>query len=226
MNYKNIKKAIFINRPNRFIANIEVDGELRVCHVKNTGRCRELLIPGAEIFVQEFENSSRKTNYDLISVYKGKRLINMDSQAPNKIFHEWVREGRLFKNPEVIKPEFKYNNSRFDFYVEAQGRKILIEVKGVTLEEEGVVMFPDAPTERRLKHINELSEALDEGYEAYAVFIIQMKNVLYFTPNYKTHKEFGNALKAAREKGVSILALDCSVTENSIHASDYVEIRL
>jgi len=226
MNYNNIKKATFINRPNRFIANIEVDGEPRVCHVKNTGRCRELLIPGAEIFVQEFDNSSRKTNYDLISVYKEKRLINMDSQAPNKIFHEWVMEGRLFKNPEVIKPEFKYNNSRFDFYVEAEGRKILIEVKGVTLEEEGVVMFPDAPTERGLKHINELSEALDEGYEACVVFIIQMKDVLYFTPNYKTHKEFGNALKAAREKGVGILALDCSVTEDSVHASDYVEIRL
>lgn len=227
MNYKNIRKAIFINRPNRFIANIDVDGEIHVCHVKNTGRCRELLIPGAEIFVQEFNNPARKTNYDLISVYKGKRLINMDSQAPNKIFHEWVKEGRLFKNPpEVIKPEFQYNNSRFDFYIEAEGRRILIEVKGVTLEEEGVVMFPDAPTERGLKHINELAEALEDGYECYVVFIIQMKDVIYFTPNYKTHEEFGNALKRAHEKGVGILAVDCIVTENNVHAADYVYIRL
>ena len=171
MNYENIKIARFINRPNRFIANIEIDGEREVCHVKNTGRCKELLTEGAVVYVQEFNNSSRKTKYDLISVYKGERLINMDSQAPNKVFHEFLTNGFLFQNIKLIKPERKYKNSRFDFYIETDSKKIFVEVKGVTLEENGVVMFPDAPTERGLKHLNELADCIDDGYETYICFI-------------------------------------------------------
>lgn len=226
MKYNNIKKAKFINRSNRFIANIEVDGKVEVCHVKNTGRCKELLIENVDIFVQEFDNSNRKTKYDLISVYKGDRLVNIDSQVPNKAFHEWLKKGLLFNDIKLIKPEYKYNNSRFDFYVEIEHKKILMEVKGVTLEEDGIVLFPDAPTERGLKHINELIDCLEEGYEAYVVFIIQMKGVLYFTPNYNTHKAFGETLKKAREKGVNIIALDCKITEDSIEVENLIDIKL
>ncbi|HAQ42048.1 MAG TPA: DNA/RNA nuclease SfsA [Clostridiales bacterium] len=226
MKYNNIKASKFIDRPNRFIANIEIDGRSEVCHVKNTGRCRELLTDNASIFVQESDNPLRKTKYDLISVYKGHRLINMDSQAPNKVFHEWLKKGYLFENIKLIKPEYKYDKSRIDFYVEAEDRKILMEVKGVTLEENNVVMFPDAPTERGLKHINELARCLDEGYEAYVVFIVQMSSVSYFTPNNITHKEFGDALKRAEQKGVKLLALDCVVTKDTIEAENYVDIKL
>lgn len=226
MIYNNIKPAKFIERPNRFIAYIEINGAQEVCHVKNTGRCKELLTEGAAVYVQEFDSSSRKTKYDLISVYKGERLINMDSQAPNKIFHELLLMGELFNGITFIKPECRYNNSRFDFYIEADDRKIFIEVKGVTLEEDGIVMFPDAPTERGLKHLNELAEGIDDGYEAYVCFIIQMKDVLYFTPNYKTHKAFGDTLKSIKEKGVKIIAFDCDVGKNSITACDAVDIKL
>ncbi len=225
MKYNNIIKAKFIDRPNRFIANIEVDGKEEVCHVKNTGRCKELLINNAEIFVQEFDNASRKTKYDLVGVYKDKRLINIDSQAPNKVFHEWIQKGLLFDDIKIIKPEYRYNNSRFDFYIETADKDIFVEVKGVTLEEDGIVMFPDAPTERGLKHINELIDCIDHEYEAYIVFIIQMSDVLYFTPNYKTHKEFGDALKRADEKGVKVIALDCRVTEDSIAAGNFVNVK-
>ena len=224
--YDNIKPAKFIDRPNRFIANIEVDGKSEVCHVKNTGRCKELLTEGAAVYVQEFSGSKRKTKYDLISVYKGDRLINMDSQVPNKVFHEWLLKEELFQNITLIKPECKYNNSRFDFYIEADNRKIFVEVKGVTLEENGVVMFPDAPTERGLKHLNELLESVNDGYEAYVCFVIQMKNVLYFTPNYRTHNEFGEALKNIGKNGVNLLALDCEVTKDSITAGNLVGIVL
>nr|WP_300094311.1 DNA/RNA nuclease SfsA [Sedimentibacter sp.] len=226
MKYENIRRAKFISRPNRFIANIEVDGRKEICHVKNTGRCKELLTYNADIFVQEFDSKLRKTNYDLISVYKGERLINMDSQVPNKVFGEWVNKGSMFENIKLIRPEQKYNNSRFDFYLEADDRKIFVEVKGVTLEEDGIVMFPDAPTERGLKHLNELSSCIDEGYEAYVVFIVQMKDVKYFTPNVKTHKEFADTLIKVRKKGVNIMALDCEVKEDSITAKDFVDIIL
>lgn len=225
MKYNNIRKAKFINRPNRFIAHIEIDGKEEVCHIKNTGRCKELLIKNAEIFVQEFDNASRKTKYDLIGVYKDKKLINMDSQAPNKVFHEWIQKGLLFDDINFIKPEYKYNNSRFDFYIETADKDIFVEVKGVTLEEDGIVMFPDAPTERGLKHINELIDCIDHGYDAYVVFIIQMSDVLYFTPNYKMHKEFGDALKRADKKGVKVIALDCRVTEDSIAAGSFVKVK-
>ncbi len=226
MKYDNIKKARFLNRPNRFIANIEIDGREEVAHVKNTGRCRELLTEGAEVYVYESDNKERKTKYDLITVKKGDRLINMDSQAPNKIFYEWVTSGNLFKDISYIKPECKYENSRFDFYIEADNKKIFVEVKGVTLEDNGVVRFPDAPTERGVKHINELISAKGNGYDAYIVFIIQMDNVKYLEPNYKTHKEFGEALRIAKDKGVNIIAVNCDVTENTVCAKEYVPVKL
>lgn len=228
MVYTNMKAAKFISRPNRFIANVELDGTSCVCHVKNTGRCKELLTEGAEIFIQESDNPARKTKYDLISVYKGDRLINMDSMVPNKVFHEWIQRSGYFEDITFIKPEFTYKDSRFDFYIErgSTNKKIFVEVKGVTLEEEGIVLFPDAPTERGVKHLNGLIECVKEGYEAYIVFIIQMKGVLYFTPNRKTHEVFADTLKSASEQGVKLLALDCNVTSDSIWAEEFVDIKL
>lgn len=226
MKYKNIREGKFICRPNRFIATIEIEGKEEVCHVKNTGRCKELLIPGVEVFVQEVNQEHRKTKYDLIGVRKGERLINIDSQVPNKVFHEWLLAKGYFQDLHLVKPESKYLNSRFDFYLEAGQRKIFVEVKGVTLEENGVVLFPDAPTERGIKHLNELCQAVNDGYEAYIVFIIQMKDIIYFTPNVKTHKAFGEALQHAVKCGVKTLALDCEVTKDTIEARDFVEVRL
>ena len=193
MKYKDIKRAKFLSRPNRFIAHIEVEGRPEVCHVKNTGRCHELLIPGADIVIQEVKHPQRKTNYGIIAVYKGQRLINIDSQVPNKVFREWLSESLLFQDINLIKAEYRYGSSRLDFYMASESRKVLVEVKGVTLEEKGVALFPDAPTERGIKHINHLCQALEEGYEAYLFFIIQMKDVLYFTLTIKTHPAFGEA---------------------------------
>ncbi|MCL1879976.1 MAG: DNA/RNA nuclease SfsA [Actinomycetia bacterium] len=170
MIYTNTVKATFLSRPNRFIAHAKIGGETAVAHVKNTGRCKELLIPGATVILQESDNPERKTKYDLIAVYKGERLINMDSQAPNKVFLEYVKSGQHIDGITLIKLEAKYGGSRFDFYVEAGQRKIFIEVKGVTLEEDGVVLFPDAPTKRGVKHLNELAECVQEGYETQVVF--------------------------------------------------------
>lgn len=225
MEYTNIQKAKFISRPNRFIANVEVDGNVYEAHVKNTGRCKELLVQGADVYLQEAKAKNRRTKYDLISVYKEDRLINIDSQAPNKVFEQWVTQNKMFGD-SIIKSEVVYQNSRFDFYIETEDRKIFVEVKGVTLEDEGVVSFPDAPTQRGVKHINELVKSVEEGYEAYVVFIIQMDKVKYFTPNDNTHKEFGDTLRFASSKGVNVLALDCQVTKNSISAKAYVEVRL
>lgn len=225
MTYTNIKQATFLERPNRFIAHIELDGKSEVCHVKNTGRCRELLVPGATVFVQEFDSSTRKTRFDLISVIKGNRLINMDSQVPNKVFYEWASGGHFIPNVRHIKPETKYGNSRFDFYMETPDRKLFVEVKGVTLEEHGVAMFPDAPTERGLKHINELIEARKQGYESYLIFVIQMEHIQYFTTNRLTHNAFALKLKEAHEQGVQILALDCHVSEQSIVMGSPVRIQ-
>ncbi len=226
MKYDNIKGGIFLSRPNRFIANIEIDGKTQVCHVKNTGRCRELLTERAKVFVCESNNPKRKTKYDLIAVYKGNTLINMDSQIPNKVFHEWILKGNLFKKITQIKPECKYGNSRFDFYAETENGKNFIEVKGVTLEENGVAMFPDAPTERGLKHINELIECMKEGYNAYIVFVVQMKGITQFTPNAITHKAFAEALKKAEKAGVNIVCVDCMVTKDSIEIDDFVKVTL
>lgn len=227
MKYNNIVKGRFISRPNRFIANVEINNKIEVCHVKNTGRCKELLIPEeTTVFVEENDNPNRKTKYSLITVKKDDRLINMDSQVPNKVVYEWIKKGNLFNNPSLIKMEKKYDKSRFDLYVEEGERKAFIEVKGVTLEEDGVVRFPDAPTERGVKHLKELCNCIDEGYEAYIIFVIQMKDVLYFEPNIRTHKEFGETLKEAKKHGVNILAVDCNVTEDSIDIKDYVEVKV
>ena len=231
MIYENIRRAVFLDRPNRFIANIEIDGRREVCHVKNTGRCRELLEPGAAVLVQDARQSgsagippARKTKYDLISVWKGERLINMDAAAPNRVFAEWVRSGGLFRNVALIKPEYRFGDSRFDFYIEADGRRNIAEIKGVTLEEEGVARFPDAPTERGVRHLRGLISSLKSGYDAYAVFIIQMKGVRYMEPNWKTHPAFGIALRDAKQAGVNVLAVDCRVTEDSITAADFVDV--
>lgn len=226
MTYENIRPAVFLNRPNRFIANIEMDGQQKVCHVKNTGRCKEILVPGAHVFVQEVASAKRKTAYDLISVQKGERLINIDSNAPNKVFHQWVQEGRFLPSIELIKPECSYGNSRFDFFIISDGRPTFVEVKGVTLEDNCIVRFPDAPTLRGVKHLNELTRCVQEGYDAWVVFIIQMHSVCCFEPNWETHPDFGQALRAAKEKGVNLLALDCKVTENSIEANKPVELRI
>ena len=224
MVYNNIKKGRFISRPNRFIANVEIDGRQEVCHVKNTGRCKELLLAGAEVFIQEFNAQNRKTKFDLISVYKGDMLVNMDSQAPNKVFGEWIEN--YFKNVTYVKSEAKYRNSRFDFYIEADGKRIFVEVKGVTLENDGVAMFPDAPTERGVKHLNELCDAVDHGYEAYVFFVVQMKMPKYFTPNAVTHKEFAQALKRAENKGVNIKCVYCDVTPTELKIKDFTEVIL
>ena len=224
MKYERIKSGRFIERPNRFIAYIEIDGKKETVHVKNTGRCAELLVPGAEVFVQKSDNPERKTQWDLIGVKKGKRMINMDSQIPNKVVEEWIRKGNLFPNTSLIKTEKTYKQSRFDLYIEEGERKIFMEVKGVTLEKDGVVKFPDAPTERGVKHLYELCEAVEEGYEAYVFFVIQMKGVKYFTPNMKTHAAFGEALKEAQAKGVHILAYDCRVGKDCIEIGKEVPI--
>ncbi len=231
MTYENIHRAVFIDRPNRFIANIEIDGRIEVCHVKNTGRCRELLIPGAEILVQDAGRGypelplSRRTRFDLISVRKGQRIVNIDSAAPNKAFAEWVRDSGLFRDITLIRPEYRFGGSRFDFYIEVDGRRALVEVKGVTLEEDGVARFPDAPTVRGVKHLRELITAVEAGYDAHAVFIIQMKGVSWLEPNWGTHAAFGEALRDAKQAGVNILAVDCVVTEDSMTAADLVEVR-
>lgn len=226
MKYKNIKKGKFISRPNRFISNIEINGKIETVHVKNTGRCKELLTDNATVFVQEINSCKRKTKYDLISVYKKNKLINIDSQAPNKIFREWIVKSNIFSNIENVKAEVKYGNSRFDFYLEADNKKIFVEVKGVTLEHDDIALFPDAPTLRGLKHINELCKCTEDGYEAYVVFIIQMRNIKYFMPNYLTHNEFGEALKKASKMGVNIIALDCEVRSDLIEIKDFVDIKL
>ncbi|MGN1134229.1 MAG: DNA/RNA nuclease SfsA [Oscillospiraceae bacterium] len=228
MKYKNIHQGFFKSRPNRFIANVEIDGKLQVCHVKNTGRCRELLTPDAVVYLEKSDNPNRKTAYDLIAVEKGSRLINMDSQVPNKVIEQWLKDGNLLGRNAVVKPESVYKNSRFDFYMESAdgNRKAYAEVKGCTLEENGICKFPDAPTLRGLKHIKELIDCKSNGFEAYIIFLIQMSNVKYFTPNYATHRDFGNALKDAESAGVKIIALDSVVTPDSIEAGKPVEIRL
>ncbi len=219
-----------MERPNRFIAYAELNGKKETIHVKNTGRCAELLRPGAAIYVQESDNPERKTKWDLIAVEKetgsGKRLINMDSQIPNRVVQEWIEAGNLFPDVSLVRPETTYGNSRFDLYVEAGERRIFIEIKGVTLEEDGVCRFPDAPSDRAVKHLEELIRAKKEGYEAYVFFVIQMKGVSYFTPNTDTHPAFAEALRRAKEAGVEILAYDCSVAPDSIVVSKPVDVVL
>jgi len=226
MKYENMEPAVFLERPNRFIAYVEQAGKREICHVKNTGRCRELLLPGAELYVQRQSNPARKTALDLIVVKKGNELVNMDSQVPNKVVGEWLKKGNLCSETAVIKPECKYGNSRFDFYIEDGDRRIFMEVKGVTLEENGVARFPDAPTERGVKHVEELTACRKEGYEAYIFFVIQMKGVHALEPNDRTHPAFGKALREAAAQGVGVLAYDCIVRPDEIEIDKRVEVRL
>ena len=228
MKYKNICEGRFVERPNRFIAYVEINGKVEVCHVKNTGRCRELLVSGCKVFLEKSDNPKRKTNYDLVAVQKGERLINMDSQAPNKAVFEWLNKTKPFGKDMIVSPEKTYGNSRFDFCIKSDkgDKTIYLEVKGCTLEKDGVVKFPDAPTERGLKHINELTECVKNGFGAVVLILVQMDNVKYFTPNYETHAEFGNALKKAQKEGVTILCYDSIVTLESIDVGKPVDVRL
>ena len=226
MQYNNIQKAIFLRRPNRFIAHIEVDGREEVCHVKNTGRCRELLTDRATIYVQHHNDPKRKTKYSLIAVEKGKLLVNMDSQAPNKVVGEWLLKQEPFGKVKLLKPECTYGSSRFDFYLETEAEKFFIEVKGVTLEEEGVVRFPDAPTERGVKHLQELCACKEAGYKAAVIFVIQMEGMRHFEPNYKTHPAFAEALKRAQAAGVEVLAYECCVTPDSLAIAKAIPVQL
>lgn len=219
MHYPNMVPGTFLSRPNRFIAHVEIGDEAEVVHVKNTGRCRELLPRGAQVWCQKSGNPNRKTKYDLITVRKGDRLINMDSQAPNIAAGEWLKAGGL-GSIENLKAESRHGDSRFDFSFTLDGRRCFLEVKGVTLEDDGVCAFPDAPTERGAKHLRGLTQAAKDGYGAYVLFVIQMSDVKYLHPNDATDPEFGTALREAAANGVQILAMDCAVTEDSM------EIRL
>ena len=231
MKYNNIIEAKFIERPNRFIAYCDINGEIEKIHVKNTGKCKELLVPGCEVYLEESNNPARSTKYSLIAVKKGDRLINMDSQVTNKIVYESLEDKSLIlpgfdEDITLIKPEKTYGNSRFDVYIEGKTKKAFIEVKGCTLEIDGVVKFPDAKTERGVKHVKELIKAREEGYLAYIILVIQMEDVLYFTPNVDMHKEFGDVLKEADEKGVKVLAYDSKVEIDNIVLNNPVKVIL
>lgn len=225
MQYENMVPGVFLARPNRFIAHVEIDGEMEICHVKNTGRCRELLTHGARVWCQRADNPSRKTKYDLITVKKGDRLINMDSQAPNVAAREWLLSGGLGDISD-LKAEYTHGDSRFDFSFLLDGKRCFLEVKGVTLENDGVCAFPDAPTERGVKHLKGLSEAAREGYGAFVLFVIQMADVKYLRPHDERDPAFGAALREAAENGVTVLAMDCGVTEDVMQLRLPVLVRL
>ena len=225
MKYANMTPGIFLARPNRFIAHVEIEGETEIVHVKNTGRCRELLPVGAQVWCQKSDNPSRKTKYDLITVKKGSRLINMDSQAPNLTAKDWLAAGGLgeIKN---LRAETKHGDSRFDFSFEKDGKTCFLEVKGVTLETDGICAFPDAPTERGAKHLRGLTEAARAGHGAYVLFVIQMADVKYLHPNDATDPEFGKALREAAANGVQVLAVDCDVTTDEMNIRNFVPVEL
>lgn len=226
MRYQAVERGRFLARPNRFIAHVEVGGHTEVCHVKNTGRCRELLLPGVPVYLEPSANPARKTKYDLIAVEKGNLLINMDAQAPNKVFGEWAAGGNFLPGLTLIRPEFTWEDSRFDFLLEDERGKIFVEVKGVTLEEDGEVRFPDAPTERGVKHLHGLRRAVEQGHRAAVFFVVQMKGVTRFRPNDATHPAFGAALREAAENGVGVYAYDCLVTPDSLTIDAPVPILL
>ena len=226
MKYHDIIEGVFIERPNRFIAKVAINGEEKICHVKNTGRCRELLTAGTRIFLEHSADKTRKTEYDLVTVEKDGVLFNIDSQAPNKVFGEWISTSGFFGNVTLVRPERFFGNSRFDFYIEADGRAIFVEVKGVTLERDGVLLFPDAPTERGVKHLRELVEAKKQGYDAHVFFIIQTDKCKYFTPNTQTDPLFANELRNAADAGVGIYALTCNVTPDSLSINDFAKVIL
>ena len=215
MIYQNMIPGTFLSRPNRFIAHVEIGGRVETVHVKNTGRCRELLPPGAQVWCQKSDNPNRKTKFDLITVRKGKRLINMDSQAPNAAAKEWLLSGGL--GPiENLKAETVHGDSRFDFSFTKESKPCFLEVKGVTLENDGICAFPDAPTDRGAKHLRGLTQAVREGCGGYVLFVIQMADVQHLHPNDATDPNFGNALREAAAAGVTVLAMDCAVTEDTM----------
>ena len=217
--------GVFLARPKRFVAHVKIDGETEICHVKNTGRCRELLPAGAKVWCQESDNPARKTRYDLITVQKGERLINMDSQAPNAAAREWLLAGGLGEI-EDLRPETVHGDSRFDFSFVKDGKRCFLEVKGVTLENEGVCAFPDAPTERGAKHLRGLARAAEEGYGAYVLFVVQMEGANYLHPNDATDPAFGRALREAAKAGVEILAMDCRVTPGTMIINESLPVVL
>lgn len=229
MRYENVKEALFIERVNRFIAYAKLNEEIVTCHVKNTGRCKELLLPWkTKVILEDHgERTTRKTRYSLVKAEKNGRLINLDSQAPNQIAYDWLKEGGLYQDITFLKREQTYHKSRFDIYYE-RGNQIkgFMEVKGVTLEENGVARFPDAPTERGVKHILELIEASKDGYEANILFVIQMKGIKHFEPNDAMHKAFGDALRQSAKAGVNIYAIDCFVTNTEVKAGELVYVQL
>jgi len=230
MKYDNIVSASFISRPNRFIARVAIDDEENIVHVKNTGRCRELLLPGRKVYLTRSDNPARKTQYDLIAVEKPSgstvQIVNIDSQAPNKAAEEWLRGGGLFSVGADVRREVTFGGSRFDFCINSGGRISYLEVKGVTLESEGTALFPDAPTERGVRHINELIECARQGYGAYILFVIQMKGIHTLRPNDATHRAFGDALRLAWQSGVTVLAADCIVTADSMVIDSPVAVDL
>ena len=233
MRYPNITPGVFVARPNRFIAHVEVEGAVQVCHVKNTGRCRELLVPGCRVYLTKSDNPARKTLYDLVAVEKeteeGPLLINMDSQAPNRVFGEWAAAGGFRRALSLLRPETTYGNSRFDYYWEQSEKEPIrgfVEVKGVTLEEKGIVRFPDAPTLRGVKHLEELVVAHKAGYEAALCFIVQMEGMRYLEPNDLTHPEFGAAVRRAARAGVEVLAMECRVTPDSLTVARPIPVKL
>lgn len=228
MKYYDIFEAKFIDRPNRFIANVIINDNKEKVHVKNTGRCREILREGAKIYIEKASNPNRKTKYSLISVYKGDMLINIDSQVPNKVVYDAILENKIdkLKDTSILNREVTYKNSRFDLYYEKNNIKGFIEVKGVTLEKDGLAMFPDAPTERGTKHIYELIDSLENGYKSYIFFLIQIDNINKFTPNSIRDPGFAKALKTAKEKGIEILAYNSKVTKDSIEIGEKINILL
>lgn len=228
MKYYDMIRAVFIERPNRFIAIVLLDGHEETVHVKNTGRCRELLIKGVTVILEKSKNEKRKTRYSLIAVYKGEMLINMDSQIPNAVAEEGIKAGLVSETgiPDRLKREVTFSHSRFDIYYEKNSVKGFVEVKGVTLEKDGTAMFPDAPTQRGTKHVRELIKAKKDGYEAAILFVIQFENARIFRPNSKTDSEFSQALKEAQAMGVKILAYECTVKENEIILSKSVKVCL
>lgn len=226
MEYHHIRRGRFLSRPNRFIAHVELEDRTEICHVKNTGRCRELLVPGAAVYLERADNPARKTGYDLVAVEKGERLINMDAQAPNRVFAEWAASGGFLPDVTAVRPEYSYGESRLDFCLETPHGLHLVEVKGVTLEEGGSARFPDAPTERGVKHIRELQRAVEAGLDATLVFIVQMAGIQSVSPNDSTHPAFGQALREAAKAGVGVIARGCEVTPDSLTAAGPVPVIL
>lgn len=228
MKYAKIQQAKFIERPNRFIAKVDIEGRVETVHVRNTGRCREILTPGTTVFLEDVDKPDRKTRYSLTSAYKGQCLINIDSQIPNPAVGEAIRSGLLdkFQPLNLLKAERVYGESRFDFYYETLTTKGFIEVKGVTLERDGLALFPDAPTERGAKHLHELIKTLSQGYRSYVIFLIQMKGVTCFSPNIAMDPSFANALQKAAEHGVEVLAYDSIITPDEIVLNDPVPVRI